>query len=138
MACIWLCFYIIWHRGICITTGISTHKIEGYMMLKFARPLAQSVSDPLLNLCYTVLLLTRPRTRLYDPRPTKSPYKIDPPIPWWPAAAFWTAIRRPRLDFFRFFDDPERHQKTTIFRHRPKSIKSMNKSTLTAPRVDFG
>jgi hypothetical protein len=38
------------------------------------------------------------------------------------------------LNWGDFSDAPGRHQKTTIFRHRPKSIKMKNKSTLGVPR----
>ena len=43
----------------------------------------------------------------------------------------------PRLDFCWFFNAPGRHQKTTIFRHRSKSIKIMNKAALGVPRHRF-
>ena len=43
----------------------------------------------------------------------------------------------PRLDFCWFFDAPWRHQKTLIFRHRPKSIKIKNRSTMGVPRGRF-
>ena len=44
----------------------------------------------------------------------------------------------PRIDFRDFWATPERPQKTSIFRHRPKSPKVEEQSTPGRPGTDFG
>jgi len=46
------------------------------------------------------------------------------------------ALGAPRLHFFDFWTPQNAIEKTTIFRHGTKSIKSMKKSTFGAPGVD--
>ena len=53
------------------------------------------------------------------------------------AGAFWLALGNPRLDFYRFFDDPERHRKNNDFSNPQKSTKMAESIDPGAPKVDF-
>ena len=46
-------------------------------------------------------------------------------------------LGRPRADFYRFFDAPERHRKINGFCNRPKSPPELQKSLFGHPRLHF-
>ena len=51
--------------------------------------------------------------------------------------AMFSAFGAPRLDFYRFFDDPERHRKNDDFSNPTKSNKMAKSIDPGAPKVDF-
>ena len=50
----------------------------------------------------------------------------------------FSAFGAPRLDFYRFFDDPERHRKNNDFSNPQKSTKMAKSIDPGAPKVGFG
>ena len=51
--------------------------------------------------------------------------------------AMFSAFGAPRLDFYRFFDDPERHRKNNDFSNPQKSTKMAESIDPGAPKVRF-
>ncbi len=51
--------------------------------------------------------------------------------------AMFSAFGAPRLDFYRFFDDPERHRKNNDFSNPQKSTKMAKSIDPGAPKVGF-